>query len=93
MTAALSKASDYNTNNIHLIQQQEQEGELHNSISNSREQDSFHMLVFHLSERITEITDILRSTQCAIADLRKQIAILDNKIEKWSLEVWRRNEQ
>jgi hypothetical protein len=92
MTAALSTASDYNTNNIHLIQQQE-EGELHNSISNSREQDSFRMLVFHLSERITEITDILRSTQCAIADLRKQIAILDNKIEKLNLEVWRRNEQ
>lgn len=61
MTAALSTASDYNTNNnTHLIQQQEQEGELHNSISNSREQDSFRMLVFHLSERITEITDILR---------------------------------
>lgn len=69
MTAALSTASDYNTNNnIHLIQQQKQEGELHNSISSSREQDSFRMLAFHLSERITEITDILRSgTQCAIA--------------------------
>ena len=78
MTAALSTASEYNTNNnIHLIQQQKQEGELHNSISSSREQDSFRMLAFHLSERITEITDILRSTQCAIADLRKQIAILE----------------
>jgi hypothetical protein len=38
MTAALSTASDYNTNNnIHLIQQQKQEGELHNSISNRKD--------------------------------------------------------
>lgn len=57
VTAALSTVPDYN-NNKHLIQEQLQLQDNHLD----REQDSFRMLAFHLSERITEINDILRST-------------------------------
>jgi peptidoglycan hydrolase CwlO-like protein len=88
MTAALSTVSNFKDNNIHVIQQQR---ELQDNLD--REQDSFYMLAHHLSDKITETNDILRSTQCAIADLRKQIAILDNKVDKLSSEIWRRNEQ
>ena len=88
MTAALSTVSNFKDNNIHVIQQQR---ELQDNLD--REQDSFYMLAHHLSDKITETNDILRSKQCAIADLRKQIAILDNKVDKLSSEIWRRNEQ
>jgi hypothetical protein len=68
----ISTVSDYN--NTHLFQQQQERKEEqrhHNSISSSREQDSFYMLAHHLSDRITETNEMIRSTQHAIADLRK----------------------